>query len=217
MEKNKCLHENIPDRIGNVGLIGRFKPLHNGAYIMLEEACKRADEVRIGIGSSNIHDLRNPFTAEESHDMIDLVLSPRFSNYKVIYVPDFAQIPKYRNGKKWKNYIIKEFDGLDYFISSNPYVIELLKDSYSILPAFDFIPPKKRTCLKATLVRLEMAQFRDWETMVPDPVVKYLKENKIVDRFREEFGLQTIVDALRKEENNFEETSAGEKRNIAGL
>lgn len=49
-----------------LGAIGRFKPLHLGAAAMLEALCENAEEVVIGIGSSNKYNLRNPFTAEES-------------------------------------------------------------------------------------------------------------------------------------------------------
>lgn len=59
--------------LGAVGFIGRFKPLHNGAALALETLCEQADKVKIGIGSVNKYNLRNPFTAEESQEMIGCV------------------------------------------------------------------------------------------------------------------------------------------------
>jgi nicotinamide mononucleotide adenylyltransferase len=43
----------------------------------------------IGIGSSNRYDVRNPFTPEESADMIRRVLGDR-GRYSLIPVPDLA-------------------------------------------------------------------------------------------------------------------------------
>jgi len=97
------------NKLGRVGVIARFKPLHNGAYAMLEAVCENANEVIIGIGSANKYSLRNPFTAKESEDMVRLTLEQKFSNYSIIHIPDFAQIPEYSDGKKWKEYVIEKF------------------------------------------------------------------------------------------------------------
>jgi nicotinamide mononucleotide adenylyltransferase len=202
----------IPKSIGYAGLIGRFKPLHNGALIMLQEACKRADFLKIGIGSSNKYDVNNPFTAQESQEMIDLVLSPTFSNYEIMQIEDFAHIPKYHDGQKWKEHVLDKFGSLDYFISSNPYVENLLCDSYTIIPAFELVPTEKRTNLKATHVRVEIARFGNWEKMVPKPVAKYLKENGIIERFRKEFGLPTLGRISEELDYNPFETIEQEKK-----
>ena len=58
----------LPEKLGRVGFIGRFKPLHKAAAIVLEEICKRSDHVIIGIGSANKYNYRNPFTAELSDE-----------------------------------------------------------------------------------------------------------------------------------------------------
>src|SRR3989344_6572629 len=123
----------IKKPLGKVGLIARFKPLHIGAARMLEAVCSNADYVTIGIGSSNKYNLRNPFTASESEEMVHAFLKNRFSNYNVVHVPDFAHIPEYADGEKWKSYIIENFGDIDFFVSSNPFVTDLLKDSYKII------------------------------------------------------------------------------------
>ena len=91
-------------KLGRVGVIGRFKPLHNGGALMLDAICENADHVVIGLGSSNKYNLRNPFTGDESAGMIEAYLSPRFSNYELIHVPDFGHIQEFSDGKKWKEY-----------------------------------------------------------------------------------------------------------------
>ena len=111
-----------------VGLIGRFKPLHLGGAVMLECVCENAEHVVIGIGSSNKYNVRNPFKAHETKDMINAFLSTRFSNYEIIYVPDSGHIPEFKDGQKWRKYVLEYFGKLDCFISGNDYVRELLKN-----------------------------------------------------------------------------------------
>ncbi len=60
--------------LGVVGIIARFKPVHKGHAAILEALCERADLVYIGLGSPNKYDVRNPFSAKESEEMIDLVI-----------------------------------------------------------------------------------------------------------------------------------------------
>lgn len=179
--------------LGRIGLIGRFKPLHNGAAVMLEAACEQADSVVIGVGSSNKYNARNPFTAEESKEMITRYLSPKFKNYEVVAIPDFAHMPEFHNGDRWKQYVVEHFGSLDHFISGNEYVAGLLKDSYDIIPSYTIVPQEKRVNLKAAQVRYEMATYGNWQALVPEKVAMYLQENNIVDRFRKEFGLETIA------------------------
>ena len=93
-------------KLGKTGLIARFKPLHNGAALMLEQVCMQADHVIIGIGSCNKYNARNPFTADESRAMVDLYLRQRFSNYEFINVLDYGQIQAYKNGRRWRAEVI---------------------------------------------------------------------------------------------------------------
>src|SRR3989338_7380781 len=83
-------HMTPEKKLGNVGLIGRFKPLHIGAAVMLEEVCKASWHATIGIGSSNMHNARNTFTAEETMDMFNAYLGGKFENYDVIKLEQFG-------------------------------------------------------------------------------------------------------------------------------
>ena len=177
-----------------LGVIGRFKPLHNGAYSMLETLCENTEQLIVGIGSSNKYNLRNPFTPEESEAMINSALADRFSNYKIVHVPDFAHIPKYADGKKWRNFVIEKFGDLDAFVTSNEYIRNLLGERYEIVHPTILIPKEKQIKLRATEVRFRIASYNDsWKDLVPKKVADYLEKEKLVDRFREDFGLQTMA------------------------
>jgi len=183
--------------LGRVGFIGRFKPLHNGGAAALEAICEQAEEVVIGIGSSNKYNVRNPFTAQESQEMIDAFLSPRFSNYSIIHLPDFAHIPEYRDGTRWQENVIKSFGELDCFLTGNPYVRSLLEPYYQTMHPALLVPDEKKVPLKGSMVRVAMAQHIDWQSLVPEEVADYLEKNNLVERFRREFGLQTLAEALK--------------------
>lgn len=179
-----------------LGCIARFKPLHLGSAAMLDGICSQADEIVIGIGSANKYNARNPWTAEESAEMIKAYLQPRYSHYSLVTVPDFAHIPEYADGQRWRKYVQEQFGSLDGFVTRNEYVKELLKDDYSIIETLAFVPPAKRVPIKGSLVRLEMARFGNWPELVPTEVADYLGKNGLVERFRKEFGLETLAHAV---------------------
>ena len=204
-------------RFSAIGIVARLKPLHNGAELMLEAACENADHVIIGIGSSNRYDLRNPFTAEESEAMVHACLQPKYTNYKIIYVPDFGHLdPAYRDGQKWRCYIKENFSPLDAFISGNDYVVNLLKEDYQIIHPASLIPRKMWIKLHATQVRYEMARGNNWKQFVPARVAEYFETNKLVDRFRREFGLQTLQEVHGIQEAAKEKSALEEQKHSWG-
>ena len=172
---------------GTIGTIGRFKPVHKGHTVMLEALCQQAEHVIIGIGSSNKHDYRNPFTAQESMAMIDLFLKPTYSNYSFIEVPDFD------NGPVWRQHILALYGPLDAFASANNYVRSLLKDDYKLILPITLVPKEKHVYLSATMVRIAMARGEQWEYFVPEIIVSYIKKHRLDERFCNEFGLATIA------------------------
>ncbi len=180
------------DRLGTIGVIGRFKPLHLGGSALLESLCSTSEHVIIGVGSANMHDVRNPFTAEESKGMIEAYLSPRFSNYEVIMVDQFGHLPEYSDGKRWTEEVLKKYGKLDAFATGNSYVRELLEPYYKVLESYLLVPPEKRIRLSGTQVRVEMARGEGWRATVPEEVMNYIDQNKLAERFRMEYGLQTL-------------------------
>lgn len=167
--------------LGIVGIIGRFKPVHKGHIAMLEAVCENAKSVLIGLGSPNKYDARNPFTAKESGEMIDAVLHSKYCNYSFIEVPDFD------NAVLWRENTVKLFGKLDCFVTSNDYVVELLKNDYKIVHPFEIVSPDKFIPVTATIVRNKIAKFEDWQNLVPEPVADYIKINNLDGRFRKEF------------------------------
>ena len=170
-----------------IGLVARFKPVHQGHAAMLEALCLASRHVVIGLGSPNRFDRRNPFTAEESADMIDRVLSPHFENYELVLVPDLD------DGPRWRELVRGLYGELDCFVTANDYVRSLLEGTYRIAHPASFVPEAKKVPLDATLVRAAMARGERWRALVPPSVEHYLDEHGLVARFRRDFGLETLA------------------------
>ena len=198
--------------LGKAGIVGRFRPLHLGSAMLLEAICGQADEVVIGIGSSNRYNARNPFTPEETQEMIDLHLRQQFSNYHFVHIDDYGHLPEFRDGTKWAGEIAAAFGPLDALISVNDYVKQLLAPHYAVISGVEIIPREKWIMLSGTMVRNAMAQGSLWTPLVPGAVADYLERTGLVERFRKEFGLQTL--AKLADEGAYRTDAAAEKLNV---
>ena len=175
-----------PD-LGRVGLVCRWKPVHLGHAALLESLCERASHVVIGLGSPDARDERNPFTAEESARMIELVLRPRFENFELVAVPDLG------DGPRWARMVRGLLGALDLFVTENAYVKELLEGTYALAHPARLVPREKHVAIDGTLVRRAMAHGGDWVALVPPAVARYLAAEGLVARFRREFGLAVLA------------------------
>ncbi len=210
---SKARQSVIEKPLGMAGVVGRFRPLHLGSALMLEALCEQAEKVTIGIGSSNRYNARNPFTAEEAMDMINLHLMPRFRNYSFVTVPDYGHIPQFSDGKKWAEEAVAAYGELDCFVTGNDYVRQLLAPHYPTISSYEIIPQESWIMLSGTMVRAAMAQGSPWKPMAPAAIADYLERNGLVERFRKEFGLETI--AAMADEGRHRRDAAAEKLRVA--
>lgn len=174
------------ERLGRIGMIARWKPVHLGHAAALKALVARAEEVLVGIGSSNRRDARNPFTAVETREMLQLVLDG-VPNVTLLDVPDLD------DGPRWRAMVVELFGRLDAFVTANPYVARLLADDYRILRPVELVPPAERVPVDGTGVRREMARGEGWSSLVPPAVSDYIQEHGLDRRFRSEFGLETLA------------------------
>jgi nicotinamide-nucleotide adenylyltransferase len=172
--------------IGRVGMIARWRPVHLGHAAVLRALSESAREAVVGIGSSNRYDIRSPFTAEETADMIRLVLERR-TNVRLVLVPDLD------NGPRWRDMVVEMLGPLDLFVTDNPYVGSLLEGRYSIARPLSLVPEHERFPVDGTLVRREMARGDAWKDLVPPQVAAYIAARRLDARFRREFGLATLA------------------------
>lgn len=178
----------LPGHVESIGMVARWRPVHLGQAPVLRALCDRATTALIGIGSSNRYNARNPFTEEETADMIRLVLVGR-QNYRLVSVPDLD------DGPRWKTMVLGLFGPLELFVTDNPYVTTLLEDVYRVIRPVSLVPYDERVPVDGTLVRLEMARGDGWRHLVPAQVEAYITEHQLDERFRREFGLETLAAA----------------------
>ena len=169
-----------------IGMIARWKPVHLGHAAVLHALCDSAMHARIGIGSANRYNIRNPFTVDETRAMIDLVLSGR-TNYEIVAVDDLD------DGPRWREMVRGLFGPLDAFVSDNPYVTKLMSEVYTVVRPITLVPPEQRMPLDGMQVRRAMARGAGWQGLVPAAVADYIQINGLDQRFRREFGLQTLA------------------------
>lgn len=174
------------DKTTRIGMVARWRPVHLGQAAVLQALCNQAQHALIGIGSANRYNLRNPFTAEETMEMIRLVLDGR-DNYRLIPVPDLD------DGPRWRKMILELFGPLDRFVTENPYVTNLMENDYKVIRPVSLVADEDKIPINGTMVRRAMAEGDGWQAMVPTAVADYITQNHLDQRFRREFGLQTLA------------------------
>jgi nicotinamide mononucleotide adenylyltransferase len=117
--------------------------------------------------------------------MIDLVLRPRFENYRLLRVRDLD------DGPRWRKLVLETFGPLDLFVTANDYVRSLLERDYRIVHPAALVPRERHVPVDATMVREAIAKDEPWEHLVSPAVAGYLTGKGLVERFRREFGEET--------------------------
>lgn len=174
------------EHIHSIGMIARWKPVHIGQAAVLHALCDLSDHASIGIGSSNRYNARNPFTLEETETMLKLTLDGR-ENFSILPVPDLD------DGPRWRLMVLDLFGKLDLFVTDNPYVASLMKNDYRIVRPVELIPSEQQIRVDGSMVRAMMAKGEGWQAWVEERCVNYIQKNKLDERFRREFGLETLA------------------------
>lgn len=172
-----------------IAMIARWKPVHLGHAAVLAALAAHAEEVVIGIGSSNRHNAKNPFTAAETREMLRLVTGDR-PGIAIIDVPDLD------DGPRWRKMVVEMLGPLDAYFTANGYVRSLLLADYHVIHPVHLVPPEERVRVDGTMARAAMARGGgEWRRLVPEPVAAHIEETGLLDRFRREFGDEILREA----------------------
>ncbi|ENN95909.1 nicotinamide-nucleotide adenylyltransferase [Methanocaldococcus villosus KIN24-T80] len=157
-------------------IIGRFQPFHKGHLEVIKELSKDVDEIIIGIGSAQkSHTLEDPFTAGERILMITKTLS----KYDIIYYP--IPIRDIEFNSIWVAYVKSLTPKFDIVYTGNPLVRVLFEEEGYKVKTPKFYNRKEYS---GTEIRRRMLNDEPWEHLVPDEVVKVIKEIKGVERLK---------------------------------
>ncbi len=157
--------------------IGRFQPFHLGHLYAIRHALLQADNVWIGIGSSNRPaEKQNPFSAAERKEMITSSLDDSTLERTSIY-----EIPDLDNHERWAEnvkIIVPRFDLV--FTNDNLTGHIYSRQGITVIP----IPFKNRDLLTGTEIRRKIIDDIAWEDCVPDGTRNVLLKCNASDRLK---------------------------------
>ena len=160
--------------------IGRFQPLTHGHVYVIKKILDLYNQIKIGIGSSQLSNTKNdPFTSEERQQFILGALKKRKispDRYKIYDIPDIF------NAAKWVDHVTSIVGDFDVVFSNDDWVRELFQNK-------SFKVGKKITIFKkkynATNVRnLIYEEDKTWLNLVPKEVVNLINKYNGIDRVK---------------------------------
>ena len=157
--------------------IGRFQPFHIGHLYLIQDALKKYDKIIIGIGSSQYdHTCNNPFTADERKRMIeDSLKSSDINKYEIKFIPDI------HNYQKWVSHVVSIVPKFDVVLSNDPLTKRLFEeDGYKVEETIKY--NRDKYC--GNEIRRKMINNEPWEDLVPEPVVKIIKDADGINRLK---------------------------------
>ena len=162
-------------------VVGRFQPLHYGHLHAIRYAMRFAEEIVIGLGSSQIaFTLKNPLTIDERYEM--MVRALRAEGFPLIKFY-FAPIPDTeRPEEDWGQIVLDRVPRVDVAFSNDPETQEdLTRVGIEVRP----IPFYRRDLFEATNIRRLAARGDPlWRQLVPPSVAEFLEEIGFEARMR---------------------------------
>ncbi len=159
--------------------IGRFQPFHYGHLFAIKYALEYTDFLYIGLGSANrSHERRNPFTAAERILMIKSVLEKEnIDQRKWMIIP----IPDVKVHYLWTKIVRMLVPKFEIVFSNDPLTLRLFSEEN--FPVIE-VPLTEREKFIATEIRNRILEGQPWEHLVPEPVIKIIKEIDGEERIR---------------------------------
>lgn len=160
--------------------VGRFQPFHKGHLAVIADILQEVDEIVIVIGSAQYsHRIDNPFTAGERLTMIHRALKEAEIPLKRCWV---VPVPDVHRHMLWAAEVVGYTPKFDVAYANDPLTSRLLKEAgYKVRPC----PFHKRNLYSATEVRNRILEDKEWEALVPNSVVKYIKQIGGVQRLQD--------------------------------
>ena len=158
-------------------LIGRFQPFHLGHLAAVLFGLSRAENLFIGIGSSNkSNERRNPFSAEERREMIISSIEPSMADrLKIFDIPDVG------DHEKWTFEIDKIVPKYDIIFTNDEFTKTLYeKREMNVVP----VVLKDREKFSGTNIRKLIADDKKWQDLVPQGTRKVLDNLNAKERLK---------------------------------
>ena len=158
-------------------LIGRFQPFHLGHLDAVLFGLSRAENLFIGIGSSNkSNEKKNPFSAEERTEMIiSSIESSMIERLKIFGIPDVD------NHEKWTFEIDQIVPKYDVVFTNDEFTKTLFeKRKIDVIP----VVLKDREKFSGTNIRQLIAGDKNWQDLVPRGTRNVLEKINAKERLK---------------------------------
>jgi len=169
--------------------VGRFQPPHKGHVEVIKRIMKEVDELIIVVGSAQVsHTFENPFTAGERVLMLkESLVSAGVDMSKVYIIP----IPDIAMNHVWPRYVTLFTPPFHVVYTGNPLVRRLFEEANFKVKGHEMILREKYS--GKYIRRLMLKNDPKWEELVPEPVVKIIKEINGIERLREVASTDEII------------------------
>jgi len=158
-------------------LIGRFQPFHLGHLHAVRYALSKADNVWIGIGSSDrSFERQNPFSSRERREMIESSLDEASLKRIGIY-----EIPDLNDHRRWAENIRTTVPKFDAVFTNDRVTSHIFSRQGTAVLS---IPFEDRGSLSGTGIREKIISGGNWEDCVPDGTKSVLIRSGANDRLR---------------------------------
>jgi nicotinamide-nucleotide adenylyltransferase len=151
--------------------VGRFQPFHLGHLLVIKHILSQADNIIIGIGSSeDNYQLDNPFTAGERFEMIERSLLKEGISKDKYYIIPMRNINNYA---LWVAHISLLLPKYDIVYTGSP----VIKSLFTQHGKYKVVDIKKELLISGTAIRKKIIkEDNSWEKDVPEEVVRKIKE-----------------------------------------
>lgn len=158
-------------------MIGRFQPFHLGHLAALRFALEKAENLWVGLGSSNQPiQKENPFTAKERRDMVLDSIDEEIRKRIMIF-----DIPDLQNHQRWVENIDTIVPPYEIIFTNDELTQYLYKKrGLDVMP----IPFTERDILSGTNIRYLIKQDKEWQHLVPTGTREILKKIGAKERLR---------------------------------
>ncbi|MGE5041488.1 MAG: adenylyltransferase/cytidyltransferase family protein [Candidatus Levyibacteriota bacterium] len=151
-------------------VIGRFQPFHLGHKYVLEKALGLCNKIYIGIGSAQIFDGKNPYSAEKRKKFLERFVAEENLRERVI---DILPIEDFPDDDVWFERLKKRIPGVEVIVGDNEWVNGIF-ERHGL--AAERIGYYKRHILEGTKIRRRMEDKKEWQSRVPHYMVSEIEE-----------------------------------------
>lgn len=138
-------------------VIGRFQPIHYGHLYLAKQALRFSKKIIIGIGSANVIDKDNPYSAEQREYLLRRALRrEKLDKYveKIVYINDYKKESGEYDDDMWIKEALRKARGIDIVFGNNDWVNRIFGQKPGI--KVQTVPELDRKKYQSTVIRADL-------------------------------------------------------------